>query len=74
MYEYWKGQNVSMHLSLSTLFGLTSSCGPQFRIEEQEQSFSTSLNTYFIAICYPDCEKTETFIKKVLEPVTKAIY
>lgn len=73
MYEYWKGQNVSMHLSLSTLFSLTSSCGPQSRIEGQEQSFSTSLNTYFIAICDPDCEKTETF-KKVIEPVTQAIY
>lgn len=61
-------------MSLSTLFSLTSSCRPQSRIEGQEQSFSTSLNTNFIAICDPDCEKTETFIKKVLEPVTKAIY
>lgn len=55
------------------LFSLTSSCGPQSRIEGQEQSFSTSYNTYLFSICDPDCEKTETF-KKVIEPVTQAIY
>lgn len=71
---YQKGLNVSMNLSIPALFSLTSSlCGPHSRIEGQGKSFSTSLNSYLIAICDPGGGKTVTF-EKIIEPVTQKIF
>ncbi|CAG2186299.1 RAD54 [Mytilus edulis] len=68
-----KATNCSRSLVLSSVLSLTSTlCGPNTKVTVGDNSYSTVLNQYIVAVCAPGGGKTNTYYK-VIDPVVEKI-
>ena len=66
---FQNARNCSVNLTMGCLLSLVPAlCGPNTKVQTNDGSFQSPINTYLIAVCDPGGGKTNTF-NHVLEPV-----